>query len=242
MNRPLAAPGRDRLPLVATISLVAIGSFSLGWFLANSGSGGSRETGVEDAPGLARPVQLGAGDVASPARVGPALIEQVQWDTHIPVHRDEYSQEFQRVAQTFTPPDGAETLTRLDVFVGYSVGTRARVHVLEVPDRRDPISARVIRTVEMDLFEANRSAFYSLAMDPPIPLHPETTYGFLVEVDGSSDEVGIGVISNQDVYTEGEAWYFTRQVAGNGELISNQHAWQYHHDDLTFRAAFAHEA
>lgn len=238
MNTPFAAPRRGRISLVALAIVVVGGAFALGWFLGHRGSGAIQENAVEVAPPLRGPVQLSAGDVASPATVEAGLIAQVHWDTRIPVRRDKYSKQFQTVAQTFTPPEGAEALTGLDVFVGYSIGTRALVQVLEVPDRRDLSSVRVIRTVQMDLFEAERTSFYPVAMEPPIPLQAGKTYGFLIEVDRNSDEVGIGLISNQDVYDGGEAWYFRRQIRGNGELISNDHAWQYQHDDLTFRARF----
>lgn len=237
MDEPFAAPRRGPRPVIAAVIVMVVGAFALGWFVGRSGLGADR-AGDEDAPAQTDPVRLTGGDVAEPATVTSGSIVQDQWDSHIPVRHDQYSEQFQKVAQTFTPPEGAESWTRLDLFVGYAIGTRAFVHIVEVPNRRDFVSARVLRTVRMDLFEAKRGTFYSLAIDPPIPLEAGTTYGFLVEVNRTSDELGIGLISTQDVYDGGEAWYFTRQIGGNGEIISNQHAWQYQHNELTFRTSF----
>lgn len=168
----------------------------------------------------------------------PDVVAQEQADTAFPVKLDTYSGQYQAVAQTFTAPQDRVALAQIAPYVSYTVGDRAILEVRRLERRRDPVSGSPLASATLDLFGVKRGAYHTVDLSPPIPMKPGGIYSFVVRVERRSDEIGIGGTSHSDTYPGGEAWYYTRQFGGNGELISDQHAWTHHHSDLQFKLLF----
>jgi uncharacterized membrane protein len=166
-------------------------------------------------------------------------VAQEEQDTYFPVKFFPYTGDCQAVAQTFSPPRGGMFLTDLSLFIHYSIGDVAFLDLYEVEGRRHPEAGDRLASERINLFSAPRTDWTTVRFERPVRMKAARRYAFVIRVRRLGTEVGVGRISFQDLYPKGEAWYYTRPVGGNGEILANRHVWQYEHDDLAFRLDFA---
>ncbi len=177
----------------------------------------------------------------SPGATRTVSVIQSLQDSSAPVEFFKYTRQYQKVAQTFTAPVHG-MLSEIAPFVDWHVGNpteTVRVRLLALEGRtQSPFRVSAIRTFDVHLFDLPRGSFARIPIQPPIVVTKGRIYGFIVEVRRRTVQVGIGHLSYRNPYPEGVAWYYTRQVGANGEIVDNRHSWQSRNDDLAFAVTF----
>ena len=143
---------------------------------------------------------------------------------YFPIQWLSYSNQYQKVAQSFTL-DKSLTTQKIKLKASFAVGSLITLGIFESGNVEDFIDGKLVSSGSIQAQKIVKEEVFEILLDKPAQLDAFKNYVFVVWVEDANTQTAIA-FSEANIIENGIMFTYTRLIGGNGEILNDDHTWQ----------------